>query len=91
MKRKYKLLLFFIGSLLSISAIFGIGYGVWVNTRTGKVEANDKSNKTTTESTDNNYGEADDGVEIEVTRHENFILHQKFKWKILFGQFIPCV
>ena len=33
MKRKYKLLLFFIGSLLSISAIFGIGYGVWVNTR----------------------------------------------------------
>ena len=33
MKRKYKIILMFISLLLSFSAIFGIGYGVWVNTR----------------------------------------------------------
>ena len=27
-------------------------------------------------------GKAEDGEEIEVTRHENFILHKKFQWKI---------
>ena len=27
-------------------------------------------------------GKNEDGEEVEVTRHENFILHKKFKWKI---------
>jgi len=33
MKRKYKVYLTIIGLLLAISAVFGIGYGVWINTR----------------------------------------------------------
>ena len=27
-------------------------------------------------------GKAEDGEEIEITRHENFILHKNFQWKI---------
>ncbi len=33
MKHKYKICLILIGLLLTLSAIFGIGYGVWINTR----------------------------------------------------------